>query len=318
MSDINDINDTTSKILDLLLKDYITDPLDSSKYDRAFFKAIENKNMDIINLLLELNFPKNINITNDKNSTILMMAIIMNNTVVAKKLLEKSADIHLANINNKTALLYAANLSNNEICELLIAKGADINHQDNCKDSALIWAAFYNNLTLVNMLIAHGANFNLIDNFNKTALMWACERNFKDIVTLLVDAGANVNFQNKFKESAYTFSNDKSIINILNKNIKPLIAIFCVQKGQSIPSTKVVRIIDTHCKTLRRTQCSEWREHTPNVLNNVIRIPIDKNVKLAYHADINYDPVFYYKLDATTPVMNENNEIELLGDIYRK
>lgn len=268
MSNILDIIGVTNidKLLNILLKKYI-EPIDEigsstaiyDKFDKIFIRALNDNNLGLVNILLDMDLPKNINACDNIN-------------------------------NGNTALIVAAYRSNNEIAKLLIKKGADVNYSNKYMKTALIYATITGNKPLVKLLIDNGADSKLIDTNNKCA---------------------------------YDYTRDREILTMFGiepiEQRKPLAAVFCVQIGQPIPPTKIVKIIESTCigHVYYLKDENKWLYcNACMVKNNILRVPVDKNIKMQYHADNSQETPVLFRLDASTRVLNENNEVELLGDIY--
>jgi ankyrin repeat protein len=114
-------------------------------------------------------------------------------------------------------LILACYLGNHEVAKFLIEKGANINYVS-LNGTALMASVYKNETDLVDELLKRNANLNLTDNNGQTALMLATQIKNTEIVRKLVNAGANKELKCKQNKTAFeyaVFSNNEEIINLL-------------------------------------------------------------------------------------------------------
>lgn len=104
-----------------------------------------------------------INTFDAHGKTALIKAILNKNIDEVKLLLQKGAKINLAETKGLqgTPLMYAASTGNIELCKLLIDNGAKINQVDINKDHALNWATYYGYVNIMHLLIEKGADLTM-------------------------------------------------------------------------------------------------------------------------------------------------------------
>jgi len=97
------------------------------KYENnALMYAAESGNLQCVNILIKAG--ANVNSNNFTGLTPLMVALRRrNNYAVAKKLIEKGADVNAKTIHSETVLMFAASSDNTKTIKMLIDKGVDVN-----------------------------------------------------------------------------------------------------------------------------------------------------------------------------------------------
>jgi ankyrin repeat protein len=125
-----------------------------------------------------------------------------------KLLLQKGAEVNVADSSGFTPLIVAASVDDTGVAKLLIEKSANINAKTSVGQvgTALMGAAHNGNPELTRLLLAHNADFNAISADrdgnvkngpvafgNVTALHLAVSNGSAEVVKLLLDAGAPVN-----------------------------------------------------------------------------------------------------------------------------
>ncbi len=133
-----------------------------------------------------------VNATDEKGNTPLMLASYNGHTEVVRHLLEHEARIGVRNGEGRTALMFAATGSFPETVEALLEEGADPNTTGEVEGwSALMFATAEGNREVVQVLLDHGADPSLQDKDGDTALTFAKNNNHSEIATLLERAQEN-------------------------------------------------------------------------------------------------------------------------------
>ncbi|MBU6475912.1 MAG: ankyrin repeat domain-containing protein [Alphaproteobacteria bacterium] len=128
----------------------------------------------------------------------LMSAVISNNLMTVRRLLDQKADIDEKDLNGNTPLNRAADLGHTEIVRALIEKGADVNTKNLAGDTPLMSAIAaypaynYNNdsINISRLLIAAGANMDVKNKQGETAMGIAEQRNKTTIITMMKEEKA--------------------------------------------------------------------------------------------------------------------------------
>ena len=137
-----------------------------------------------------------INVQDSDGNTVLINAIINNNTSLIISLLEDGADQNIHNNIGLTPLHIACKENNEYIVNILLDAQADVNGVNNKGQTPLFWACGKGNEAIVNMLIDKHANVNIMDMYRDTPLIWACANGNENIVKILLNANADVNITN--------------------------------------------------------------------------------------------------------------------------
>ena len=124
----------------------------------------------------------------------------------AEKLLAEGADINLTNEKGWTPLMVAIMRQRGDFVEKLIEKGADIHQRDKIGKTPLCWAVTQQTFDCFRVLVEHGARINDTDNRNATLLITAFEKlNFRAADALLT-LGIDLNVEDNAGRTALSVS----------------------------------------------------------------------------------------------------------------
>ncbi|TVL69749.1 ankyrin repeat domain-containing protein, partial [Brachyspira hyodysenteriae] len=201
-------------------------------------QAIEYKQTDIINYLLENNADVNltlgystplteamydeelvrklidlgadVNLPAKSGFTPLMAS--HNNIAIAELLIEKGADIEAKDDYGINALVYASSDENEEMVKFLLEKGADANtvceieneHID-ISPTPLMNAVYNGNTNIINMLLENGADINYTTD-EMTPLIYAAYKGNTNIINTLLENGVDINYTNYYGMTALMYA----------------------------------------------------------------------------------------------------------------
>ena len=157
----------------------------------------------------------------------LIDAVKAGDTVTARQLIDKGADVNATEADGTTALIYAAHAGQADLVEALLKAGADARRANDYGASAMSEAASFGDAGVLEQLLKagadansptpegqtalmavartgkvdaakallrHGAHVNATENWGgQSALMWAAAQSQPEMVKLLIDHGADVN-----------------------------------------------------------------------------------------------------------------------------
>uniref|UniRef100_A0A6C0LTA6 Uncharacterized protein n=1 Tax=viral metagenome TaxID=1070528 RepID=A0A6C0LTA6_9ZZZZ len=180
-----------------------------------------------------------VNTKDDNSNYLLLFAIIINNSIIVRKLIDYGAildyldsdgytflyypiklhypeiiktlieidqqTIGISLINLKDAkgqmpLFYCIKYRNHFALEKLLEYGADVNYQNNEGLNALHLAVLKKDIIMVNMIIKHTQNIDAKTLLGDTALHDACNFRTYDIVKILLENGANQNISDNVQD----------------------------------------------------------------------------------------------------------------------
>lgn len=207
------------------------------------FKAVVDNQTEIVEKLLESG--ANINETDEKGRTLLMLAALYNQKDTFNLLINKNSSIDLQDNEGKNALhhavkpyynttktieeLHTEKTKNQEIIKKLVDLGLPINTKDNAGQTPLILACKHENKEAINILINNNEiEIDLQDNNGKTAIMYATIFQNFDIIKMLLNYNANINLLDKENDTPLMYAvmlKNLSILELLlkekaNPNIK--------------------------------------------------------------------------------------------------
>jgi ankyrin repeat protein len=114
-----------------------------------------------------------INATDSRGSTPLIIAAYHNNAEAAKVLLDAGAATDLQDSMGNTALMGVCFKGYTAIAELLLQYNASVDLPNGNGATALSFAATFNHAGIIRLLIEHGADKNLRDRFGKSPVDYA-------------------------------------------------------------------------------------------------------------------------------------------------
>lgn len=157
----------------------------------SFLKAIENGEIEIVDLFVRANF--NIHLTDDNGTPPLLIALKKGYVIIAKILLNAGADVNEKDKLGLTPLMLACGkptFGYREIAETLIKKGAYINVRDALGYTPLLLALSGGTIDIAELLINKGADVSIRSRKGDTPLALAQKAQSTQIVDLLISKGA--------------------------------------------------------------------------------------------------------------------------------
>lgn len=153
-----------------------------SELNNPIVFAISSGNKDLIKTLLALDI--NVNMTIDKNATLLHLAAQQGDKDIVYDLISKKAIIDAKTFDGTTPLCVAAQNGYSDVVELLITHGADVNGKISMRPLHL--AVSKGHQDVVALLLEHGASVILLDKKQRTAVDIAVSSGDLESVKLLL------------------------------------------------------------------------------------------------------------------------------------
>jgi len=191
------------------------------------YTAAAVRKTEIALYLLELGANPNAKIkSNGRNA--LMLALTNGTEELARKLIEKGADIKVLDDGGHNMLHYAVAGKLMKMFPLLIEGGLSLNTKFKKGMNLLMFASKIGNTQCVKDLVEKwGFNVNAADDDGRTVLMYACLWGQKETIECLIKAGANLDAQDKYKVKAVYMLTDimqmegrKELIPLIKKMVK--------------------------------------------------------------------------------------------------
>ena len=115
-------------------------------------------------------------------------------TAVLPSIISHGGDVNATNKKNRTPLMLACWKRNEDAIHVLLDAGADLNIADASGDTCLHYAARNDCCTdVLQAIISHGGDVNATSKENVTPLIRACVKGNKDSINVLLNAGADPN-----------------------------------------------------------------------------------------------------------------------------
>lgn len=193
---------------------------------KLLIKAAKEGNLSIFDAIMSHDTQYLLNIKDENNNNLIMIAVENNSLSLTYKLLQYNFDLSTQNKKGNTALMIAVEQDTLSIGAAIIKsmKKQDINIQNNDGDTALTLAAKKENLSLCNIILSYSYK-DLVPIKNKqnyNALMIAVENDSLSMTHSIVrKSNEQINAQNNKGDTALTIAARKdnySIINVLVQN----------------------------------------------------------------------------------------------------
>jgi ankyrin repeat protein len=300
-----------------------------NKYSKILLlKTFTESNLDLLKKLCE--FDIDLNIKNENDNTILMLASIYPNEEIIE-FLSKQKNININETDNegRTALIIICQNNGQAPVKLLLNAGADPNIQTKEGWSALMVAIYEgNNDNVYELLSYHSININLQNNKGKTAFMLALKRDNTELVVKLFKRGVNMTLKDNKQRSVYDYCSsdmlillkklvkdikhpidtDGNIYPILIENKNVLFKAIYIDTGKITP-------IKTQIKSFSTFQI--WNHINKKWEQSEIKLPNDIKLeiidgKMQYHLHPTIDEC-YIRFDK---IIMPNGDTKLLDDLY--
>ncbi len=152
----------------------------------------------------------------EEQTTLLIAAVLCNDTAIAKLLITDGANVNLhADFKYNAALLCACDTESRgydgvEMAELLLDAGADIEIRDEYDNTPLIEACYSNNAALVKLLVSRGADVHARKYRQETPLTVAAQSASVETVRCLLAHGADIHDCNEDGESVFLLAENNN------------------------------------------------------------------------------------------------------------
>ena len=179
-------NDNDGVLVTVLFRGFDANTLDSEGR-HGLHVALMEGSLKVAKTLLDLSGTK-VDTRSKNDETPLMMAALKGNTVFAKRLIARGADVYKT---GWTPLHYAATGGHVEMIKLLLENHAYIDTESPNKTTPLMMAAQYGDAESVKLLITEGADISLKNDQGMTALDFARfgeSRASFDVLTAVIKA----------------------------------------------------------------------------------------------------------------------------------
>jgi len=104
-----------------------------------------------------------------------------------QRLLKKGANINATDKRGRTPLMIATYNNDFETSKILISAGADVNILDNLKNNPFLYAGAEGYINILKLTIEAGADASLLNRYGGTALIPASEHGYVEVVKLLLE-----------------------------------------------------------------------------------------------------------------------------------
>ena len=140
-----------------------------------------------------------VNITNKRNVTSLMVASKMGNVDATNVLLSAGADRTIKDVDGDTWIHYAVHGDcSKEVLQSIIDQGADVNITNKRNVTSLMVASNKGNVDAIKVLLSAGADRTIKDVDGNTWIHYAVHGDCrKEVLQTIIDQGADVNITNK-------------------------------------------------------------------------------------------------------------------------
>ena len=192
------------------------DPNSADVYGRTWIHhAILANSKELLQVVIEKG--ADLNATNKKNVTALMIACRRGNIDAVSELMNAGADPSIEDGLGATCIHHAVGEGcSKKFLQAIIDHGVDVNAANKEKVTALMTACLVRNIGAINILINEGADPNSADVYGRTWIHHAISANSKELLEAVIDNGADVNATNKKNETALMMACEKGNADAIN------------------------------------------------------------------------------------------------------
>lgn len=158
----------------------------------SLIKATKNNDLSALEILAE---DQAINGVDAREQTLLFYAVKAQSYTVLKWLLN-TLDVNHSNHKNETPLMIASRIGDVTSIQLLLDHNADVRRCNDLRQTALMLASSKGDLESVLLLLEANASLNALDAMGESALFYAVRGRNKQIILKLLDDGINVHALN--------------------------------------------------------------------------------------------------------------------------
>uniref|UniRef100_A0A1X7UW08 Death domain-containing protein n=2 Tax=Amphimedon queenslandica TaxID=400682 RepID=A0A1X7UW08_AMPQE len=163
-------------------------------FELALLDAVTVGNNEAVEFLLQLE-TVNIDHTNEKGKTALMLACEGGHEDIVHNLLSAGADVNIQDNNGLTALMIASEHNHISIIRMLLQANANPNLKVFDGSNALMIASYHGNYEVVELLISKGVDYKYQREDGCNTFMLACKNGHTQIVELLLKEQVDPNVQ---------------------------------------------------------------------------------------------------------------------------
>ena len=174
-----------------------------SQGETAFSRAIHDKELVIAKRLLQKG--ANVDIKDEQGMTLFAHAVSVRNFDIADFLLEHGADINTQDASGRTPLRLAGELGDLDTMEYLLKCGADFSKQVCNGQTLFAYLMYFEDLKTAKFLLKYGADINEQNGQGRTLLMEAILAKEFNIVEFLINHGADTSIQDNEGHTAFTY-----------------------------------------------------------------------------------------------------------------
>ena len=152
------------------------DGRDSNHFERLLLRCCKKNNLEGVKYILNSNENINVNTEDRLGLTPLIIACKVNNTNMAKLLLDKGAIVNVKSKSGEMPILIACQKNNKLLVQYLLDKNKRvINSQDNYGRTPVLIALDNDKIDMIKCLLKYEPNLDIKDNIGRTPLMIASQ-----------------------------------------------------------------------------------------------------------------------------------------------
>jgi len=259
----------------------------------ALIRACVDNDIQLAKKLI--NKGANVNATNKYGSTSLLWACRNSNTKLAKFLIESGACVNAKDTTGYTPFLWACWMNNEDVAKLLIARGADVNAKnDHQCSSPLGFVCWRENKALAGLMLEEGVDINAKLEDEKVPLELAWEKEKKEFAKFLIECGADITVLEKSDKFRKQFQEERKRYSLLNSEIEKLKNELDSDKDYLLPMREEIEKIDELMRD-PRTPLFAKQSALPYLLryHRIYPKRIPENKLLAYYKEILFNYRFF-------------------------